>query len=97
MKVRVGLSKTINIGNFENLKPSVEIEDELQYINKTYDKKICDKELETPEECYERLYQLCSILLNNEIKKINSSISTLENKEKEEWVTKYKSTMKKEI
>lgn len=80
MKIRVGLSKTINLGNFENLKPSIEIEDELQKGNlrdgleegKIYQTDdMFDKE--TPEECYLRLTKLCHRLLAKEIRKFESS------------------------
>ena len=58
MKIRVGVSKTINIGNFENIKPTIEVEDDTQ-------------EGETPEECHERLLKLCTKLFNREERKIN--------------------------
>ena len=58
MKIRVGVSKTINIGNFENVKPTIEVEDDTQ-------------EDETPEECHERLLKLCTKLFNREERKIN--------------------------
>ena len=58
MKIRVGVSKTINIENFENVKPTIEIEDDVQSD-------------ETPEECHERLLKLCTKLFNREERKIN--------------------------
>ena len=48
MKISVGISKTVNIGNFENLKPSIKVEDDL-LENESYSdgyvriKKICEK------------------------------------------------------
>ena len=58
MKIRVGVSQTINLQNFENIKPTVEVEDGT-------------REDETPEECHERLLKLCTKLMNREIRKIN--------------------------
>ena len=58
MKIRVGVSKTINIENFENVKPTIEVEDDVQPD-------------ETPEECHERLLKLCTKLFNREERKIN--------------------------
>lgn len=76
MKIKVGLSKTINIGNFENVKPSVEIEDDLQEIEILHPKeKYFEQKLETAEECYERLAKLCHRLLVKEIKKFEDSNS----------------------
>ena len=60
MKIRVGVSKTINIGNFENIKPTIEVEDTLNTVDG-----------ETPEECHERLLKLCTKLFNREERKIN--------------------------
>lgn len=62
MKIRVGLSRTIKLGtgnSYEFLKPSIEIEDDLQ--------------LETPQECYLRLTKLCHRLLAKEIRKFESA------------------------
>lgn len=75
MKIRVGLSQTINIGNFENVRPSVEVEDEPQHVgwkeNTDGENEIAKKTklcvYETPEECYDRLSKLCHKLLYKEI------------------------------
>ena len=45
MKIKVGLERTINLGNYENIRPSIEIEDEVEAN-------------ETPEECHLRLTTL---------------------------------------
>jgi len=71
VKIRVGLSQTINIGNFENVRPSVEVEDDPQFKIKTKTiSSLGEKEVETTEECYERLSKLCHKLLYKEIIKL---------------------------
>ena len=66
MKVRVGLSQTINIGDFSNVKPTIEVEDDTASG-------------ETPEECHQRLLKLCNKLFNRELRKINKKYFEEEN------------------
>lgn len=71
MKIRVGLSQTIKLGegnSFEFIKPSVEVEDELQKTGGV-DESTTEWLYETPEECYDRLSKLCHKLLYQEILK----------------------------
>ena len=58
MKVRVGISQTINLGNYSNIKPTIEVEDETAPG-------------ESAEDCHERLLRLCNKLFNRELRKIN--------------------------
>ena len=77
MKVRVGVSKTINLGNFENVKPLIEIEDDAL-------------ENETYQECYARLNQICWDIFDKEISSLKEKLETAE---KDEWINKYHETM----
>lgn len=83
MKIRVGLSQTIKLGegnSFEFIKPSVEVEDELSHVgwkeNTGGENEIAKKTklsiYETPEECYDRLSKLCHKLLYQEILKFEA-------------------------
>ena len=94
MNIKVGLSKTVNIGNFENIKPSVEVEDSPKFIFRDAN-GLQTEDIETIEECYERLSELCNRLLNIEVEQITSSLKGLEHKEKDEWVNKYNKIMHK--
>ena len=73
MNIRVGISRTINTGNFENIKPSVEVEDSLL-------------EDETYEEGYERIKNVCQELFNSEMEYIEEDVK---NEEKKKWTDKY--------
>lgn len=61
MNIRIGISKTVNIENFENLKPLVEVEDDV-------------KDGETYNEAYIRISKICKTLFTNELSKIKELI-----------------------
>lgn len=71
MKIRVGLSQTIKLGegnSFEFIKPSVEVEDDPKFMYRNAG-GMQTEDVETPEECYDRLSKLCHKLLYQEILK----------------------------
>ena len=95
MKIKFGLGRTIQTVTFENIRPSIEIEDEPQNTGES--NTAAEWIYETPKECYERLSELGNRLLDLEVEKINNNLKNLENKEKDEWVNKYNKTMHKEV
>jgi len=79
MKIKVGISKTINIGNFENIKPSIEVEDALM-------------ENEDYEDAHERISKICHELFNEELTNV---LNIEKGEEKKKWISKYQETMEK--
>lgn len=57
MKIKIGISKTINLGNFENIKPSVSVEDDL--LNG-----------ESYSDGYERIKNICEELFEKELNEL---------------------------
>lgn len=64
MKIKIGISKTVNLGNFENIKPSVSVEDDVL-------------DGETYLEGYARIKNICEGLF---IKELNAAKEDAERK-----------------
>lgn len=62
MKIKVGVERTINLGNYENIRPSIVIEDEVEAN-------------ETPEKCHLRLVTLRDKLFEKDVETLLDRIA----------------------